>query len=180
MDPWLLGTAAALLSIERVAYIVIWRDPRGFRRWAARPPIAQLGSPIDVLAWLFAFFKLLQVAVFVGWLFASGHGNLRPQSTDMRVLVAGGLLVSAGQYLNLLVFRRLGKVGVFYGNRFGQPIPWCSRFPFTWFDHPQYVGTVIAIWGFFFLMRFPAADWLAIPMLETIYYVAGAHFEGEA
>ena len=76
------------------------------------------------------------------------------------------------------VFNRLGKVGVFYGNQVrATTVSWCRRFPFTWFEHPQYVGTVLAIWGFFFLMRFPAPDWILVPLLESVYYAAGARLE---
>ena len=90
------------------------------------------------------------------------------------------LLIAAGQTLNVSVFRALGKTGVFYGNRLGQPVPWKRTFPFTWFEHPQYLGTVLTIWGFFVLMRFPAHDWLFVPVLETVYYAVGAYFERDS
>ncbi len=94
----------------------------------------------------------------------------------MSFSVGMGLIVF-GQILNLSVFYRLGKTGVFYGNRFGHQIPWCRRFPFSWFKHPQYVGALLSIWGFFLVMRFPHDDWYLLPALETVYYVLGAHFE---
>jgi methylene-fatty-acyl-phospholipid synthase len=86
-------------------------------------------------------------------------------------------LIVLGQVLNLSVFFRLGKLGVFYGNRFGYPVLWCRRFPFSWFKHPQYTGALLSIWGFFLVMRFPHDDWYLLPALETVYYVVGAHFE---
>jgi hypothetical protein len=43
--------------------------------------------------------------------------------------------------------------------------------------HPQYVGTVLAIWGLFLAVRFPHDDWYVLPVLETVYYAAGAYFE---
>ena len=46
-------------------------------------------------------------------------------------------------------------------------------------DDPQYVGTVLSIWGFFLVMRFPHDDWLVLPVLETIYYTLGARLERE-
>lgn len=51
---------------------------------------------------------------------------------------------------------------------------------FTWFGHPQYLGTVLTIWGFFALMRFPAPDWLFVPALETVYYAVGAWLERDS
>ena len=177
MSLWLLCTVGALLSVERVTYVVVCRNPEGFRRWAAQGTMAVLGGPVNVLTALFLAFKLLQLAVFVGWHLAFGDGTLRPQSADARVLTSGALLIGLGQALNISVFHRLGRTGVFYGNRFGFRVSWCRRFPFTWFEHPQYVGTVAAIWGFFVLMRFPAPDWILVPVLETIYYTAGAWLE---
>ena len=75
------------------------------------------------------------------------------------------------------VLYRLGKVGVFYGNKFGHAIPWCRAFPFSLLKHPQYVGAVLTIWGFFLVMRFPHDDWYLLPTLETVYYVLGTYFE---
>jgi methylene-fatty-acyl-phospholipid synthase len=169
---------AVLLSLERVTYAAVWRAPNAFRRWAARHVRNQ--SPIDTLAMLFVGFKVLQAGVFLAWCLAHGNGELSPYSSDVRVLLGGTLLIAPGQLLNLSVFRALGKTGVFYGNRLGQPVPWKRTFPFTLFEHPQYLGTVLTIWGFFVLMRFPAPDWLFIPVLETVYYAVGTYFERDS
>ncbi len=82
-----------------------------------------------------------------------------------------------GQILNLSVFYRLGVVGVFFGDRLGHEVPWCRAFPFSWISHPQYVGALLTIWGFFLVMRFPHADWFFLPAVETVYYSVGAYFE---
>ena len=37
--------------------------------------------------------------------------------------------MAAGQALNVSVFHRLGKIGVFYGNKLGYRIPWSRKFP---------------------------------------------------
>jgi len=169
--------AAALLSVERIAYILVWRNPAAFRRWSMRWITTGLGGPVELLVLLFGAFKVIQVAVFVAWHLTFGDGTLWPQSRDPRVIAAGVLLIGLGQALNVSVFKRLGRVGVFYGNKFGHTVAWCRTFPFTWFEHPQYVGTVLAIWGFFLMMRFPSPDWIALPLLEGVYYIAGAHLE---
>jgi methylene-fatty-acyl-phospholipid synthase len=172
----LLGLAAALLSVERIAYVLIWRNPSAFRRWSLRR-VPGIRGPVELLVILFAAFKMIQIAVFVGWHLTFGDGTLWPQSRDPKVIAAGALLIALGQALNVSVFKRLGRVGVFYGNKLGHDIAWCRTFPFTWFEHPQYVGTVLAIWGFFFLMRFPSPDWIVVPLLESVYYAAGARLE---
>ena len=93
------------------------------------------------------------------------------------MLGLGGAMIIIGQILNISVFYRLGKVGVFYGNILGYELPWCREFPFSWLKHPQYVGTVLSIWGFFLVMRFPHEDWYLLPSLETVYYAFGAYCE---
>lgn len=168
--------SAAALSLERIAYVAIWRRPAGFRRlcdawWPGT-------APVDVLARLFVAFKVLQFLVFAGWWIAHGHG-LRPAADGPAPLILGLLMIVAGQILNVAVFVRLGRVGVFYGSRLGQAVMWHAGFPFSWFRHPQYVGTVITIWGAFIAMRYPAPDWSVIPALETLYYAIGAFFEEE-
>jgi methylene-fatty-acyl-phospholipid synthase len=142
-----------------------------------RQTLAAAHGPVQMLVFLFVGFKVIQIVVFVGWHLVFGDGTLWPYSRDPRVVAAGAVLIGLGQALNVSVFRRLGKIGVFYGNKFGHSVSWCRRFPFTWFEHPQYVGTVLAIWGFFVMMRFPAPDWSLIPLLESVYYTAGARME---
>jgi phosphatidyl-N-methylethanolamine N-methyltransferase len=179
MSVWLTCVAAALLSVERIAYVLIWRDPAGFMRWSRRHGRVGVEGPIEMLVLLFAAFKVIQIAVFIGWHLTFGDGTLLPHSRDLGVVAAGVMVIGLGQGLNVSVFKRLGKIGVFYGNRFGHSVSWCRKFPFTWFEHPQYVGTVLAIWGFFFAMRFPAPDWIVLPLLESLLYAAGARLEGD-
>jgi hypothetical protein len=172
----LLLAAAAALSVERACYVWIARTPAAFRRWCARPLVGVLGAPIVIVRELFYGFKAVQLIVFVGWCYVHGEGSLAPSEHGLAVL-GGGILILAGQMLNVSVFYRLGAVGVFYGDRLGYEVPWCRDFPFSVLSHPQYVGTVLSIWGFFLAMRFPHDDWLLLPALETAYYVVGTYLE---
>jgi hypothetical protein len=52
-----------------------------------------------------------------------------------------------------------------------------APFPFSLLAHPQYVGTLLTIWGGFTLVRFPRDDWWALPLLETVYYLGGMWLE---
>jgi methylene-fatty-acyl-phospholipid synthase len=173
----LLLAAAALLGLERACYIWIARAPDAFRRASEAPGVAWLGGPVAAVAVLFGAFKIVQASVFLGWCYAHGAGRLFPVGAPTAALVLGGALAGAGQVLSVAVFYRLGRIGVFFGDRFGYPVPWCRAFPFTWFSHPQYVGTVLTIWGLFLVMRYPHADWYALPALETAYYTLGARLE---
>jgi methylene-fatty-acyl-phospholipid synthase len=67
---------------------------------------------------------------------------------------------------------------MFFGDRLGHDVPWCRSFPSSVLTHPQYVGAVLSIWGFALVVRFPERDWVLVPMLETVFYVAGAYLEG--
>jgi len=179
VNPGIFFCVAFLLSVERICYLWIWRKAAAFRYWSARPIWARFGTPVDVLAVLFCGFKVLQLAVFLGWCYVHGDGTLWPLNATITWLTAGALLIAIGQSLNVGVFYRLGKVGVFYGNKFGYRVPWQEGFPFSFFKHPQYVGAVLSIWGFFLLMRFPHEDWYLIPALESVYYGVGAYLERE-
>ncbi len=169
--------AAALLSLERICYVWVWRFPESFRTLCRGALAGILGQPVDALRRIFYGFKILQLLVFVGWCYRYGDGTLLPASESLVPLVAGMALVAIGQVFNLGVFFRLGNHGVFYGNRFGFEIPWNEAFPFSLLKHPQYVGAVLSIWGFFIAMRFPRADWYLLPSLETVYYFLGACLE---
>lgn len=171
MDVWIFLSAAVLLSLERICYVWVWRHPQTFRTASSED------GPVDTLRSLFYGFKALQCAVFVGWCYIYGDGSVWPAAPDVNAVAIGGMLVAAGQMLNASVFYRLGPVGVFYGNRFGYQVPWVRGFPYSLFDHPQYVGAVLSIWGLFLMLRFPHADWCVLPMLETIYYALGARYE---
>ena len=177
MNGSLLLGAAVLLSLERLCYIWVWHAPDAFRAVCARPPLSRLGGCVETLRLLFFGFKLLQAGVFVGWCYVHGGGSLRPSAETPWALALGAAAFAIGQWLSASVFHRLGQVGVFYGNRFGHHTPWCEKFPFSCFDHPQYVGAVLSIWGFFIVMRYPNPDWNVLPALETMYYALGARFE---
>ncbi len=119
----------------------------------------------------------IQLTVFFGWCYRYGNSSFWPIHSGTLSLVVGGALMVARQILNLSVFYRLSSVGVSCGNRFGYELPWIREFPYSLFKHPQYVGALLSIWGFFVTMRFPHEDWYVIPALESVYYILGAHFE---
>ena len=177
MNLWISLCAALLLSLERICYLWIWRAPDAFRAFSARPALAWIGNPVEVLRALFCSFKVIQGGVFLGWCWLYGNGSLVPPGEGPLSLALGAALVGIGQILNCSVFYRLGKVGVFYGNKFGYRTRWVRKFPFSCLKHPQYVGALLSIWGFFLAMRFPAADWYLLPALETLYYALGAYWE---
>ena len=172
-----LAVASVLLAIERVSYVLIGRAPRAFRVLCARPGLARLGHPTTIVEGLFYMFKALQVSVFFAWCYFHAGGLPIPAHADPLFVGLAGALVLVGQVLVAATFYRLGRIGVFFGQQLGYLIPRCREFPFSVLSHPQYVGTMLTIWGAFLLLRFPHDDWFALPLLETVYYVAGARLE---
>ena len=83
--------------------------------------MAWIGKPVEVIQKLFYGFKVIQVAVFIGWCYVYGHGSLwLPERWRRGRWDLGELLLVVGQLLNMSVFYRLGGVvGVFYGNKLG-------------------------------------------------------------
>lgn len=172
-----LVVAALLLGVERVAYIWISRRPHAFREVCEESFLRRAGGPVDVLTVAFYVFKAIQLAVFLGWCALFGQDTWFLPTAGGFALAGGAALIVAGQALNFSVFRRLGRIGVFYGNRLGHEIPWQRGFPFSMLRHPQYVGVLMSVWGFFLVMRFPNPDWIALPLLQSLYYAAGAGLE---
>lgn len=180
MNPiiWMLPLSVLALSLERVTYYLVWRHPAAFMTLCERPLAARLGEPVDVLQKAFYLFKVLQLVVFAAWCFVFETRGLVPRPTEhVGALLAGALLIAFGQTLNALVFRELGKTGVFYGNRFGHEVPWSESFVFAIFRHPQYVGAALSVWGFFLVMRYPEPDWLVLPAAQTLLNVVSAAHE---
>lgn len=121
--------AAGALSLERLWYAWFWYAPDSFRRLCSKPAVAFLGEPIDVLRNLFFCFKILQFAVFVGRCYLYGEGTILQPGDEGPWMAVGGVLIAVGQVLNVGVFVRLGKIGVFYGNKLGYQVPCAGGFP---------------------------------------------------
>src|SRR5215831_14212348 len=138
----MLAAAAALLSLERLFYILISHRPDAIR---ARTFALISKEPIALVRALFMTFKVIQVSVFAAWCFAFGDARWWTPTAAPRELAIAFVLLTVGQSLNLSVFVRLGPKGVFYACELGHEVPYVEGFPFSWFQHPQYVGTVLSI-----------------------------------
>ena len=177
MSVAMLAIAAVLLALERVCYIVIARAPDLVVALCARLGWTREDAPIAVVEALFYAFKALQLSVFVAWCYVHGGEFPWPRYHDLFVTGLAAALALAGQVLVFATFYRLGRIGVFFGDQLGYVVRRCREFPFSVLSHPQYVGTVLTIWGGFLLVRFPHDDWYVLPVLETIYYLAGMWLE---
>jgi phosphatidyl-N-methylethanolamine N-methyltransferase len=172
-----LACAAALLAVERVTYVMIGRRPDLLLALCAGWGPARRCGPTAVVERLFYGFKVLQFGVFVAWCGVHGGGFPLPARNDAFVVALALALAVAGQILVVATFYRLGRTGVFFGDQLGFAVRRCREFPFSLLSHPQYVGTLLTIWGGFMLVRFPHDDWYALPIVETIYYLGSMWLE---
>jgi phosphatidyl-N-methylethanolamine N-methyltransferase len=172
-----LAIAAVLLAAERACYVVIARRPDLFLTLYARLDPRRTRSAVTVVERLFFAFKGLQFGVFIAWCYVHGGRFPFPAPHGPFVTALCCAFAVAGQVLVVSTFYRLGRAGVFFGDRFGYAVPRCRAFPFSLLAHPQYVGTLLTIWGGFMLVRFPHDDWWALPLLETVYYLGGMWLE---
>ena len=71
------------------------------------------------------------------------------------------------------MYSAIGKPGVYYGEKLGSKVPWCTTFPFTVTSHPQYVGSVLTIWGIFALVyaQGPKTLWTIATYWTCLYVV---------
>jgi methylene-fatty-acyl-phospholipid synthase len=170
----LVAWAAILLSLERAFYLWIGAAPQVFMRLCrAIGPV----SPVRAVEALFYVFKAIQGGVFFWWCAVASAGSPWPLSAGPLTITIGLALISLGLALNVMVFRLLGRNGVFYGAEFGLPMPQRNEPPFTWMRHPQYVGAAAVVWGACLVARFPHGDWFWLPAIATLYYWIGATFE---
>ena len=172
----ILPGAVVLLSLERFFYIWLCREPWRFAEWCRIPWSKRPFDPVLGVEALFYVFKAVQLIVVIWWCFAFG-GRIWPPVVEPMAITIGALLLASGQLLSAVAFRRLGRIGVFYGGQFGYPVQWQREFPFSWFRHPQYVAGVASIWGAMMILRYPAPDWIVLPIIQTIYYWLGARLE---
>jgi methylene-fatty-acyl-phospholipid synthase len=117
----------------------------------------------------------LAVAAFVASLRPAGL-CLDLSTVTLPQWLAFLLLVSYGQSLNVGIFHAIGTAGVYYGFKLGHQIPWVTGWPFDTVSHPQYVGSVLTVWGCVALLwsQAPPAALLALAGFWTLVYAATA------
>jgi len=133
-----------LATLPHVFYLFIWRFPKAFEKCIGGR------DPVRATACLSLSLKTALILYMLG-------AGLRDGQTVDYITGIGGVslcLIGCGQLLNGLVFYRLGERGVFYGNKFGRRVPWVNGFPFNVFPHPQYLGAVLSMMGFY-----PLVSW---------------------
>lgn len=147
------------IAASPVLYSAAWCRPRAFAAWARpREPEVAMGLLSDGI-------KVVQFALLAAvtdW----GVAARAPAAA----WATFGVLVGVGQLLNLAVYYRLGRRGVYYGVRFGRRIPWVTSFPYSHLRHPQFTGTSLCVVGLAATTALPLAPLLF--WLVTYVYCA--------
>lgn len=165
----------AIMSIPHIYYFWIWVNPSAFTRFTRS---INQKDPVAFLANSATFIKFLQFSMALYW--ASNHGAIPNPMDNLKTLVLGGVFFAIGQILNIAVYQTLGRNGVYYGSRLGQPCPWVTGFPFNTVPHPQYVGSVLTIWGLTILLATEShisSGLITLQVIWTSYYFITGVFE---
>lgn len=155
------------LVFERLVYTFVWLAPQQFQN------LFKTQNPVDTVVSLFYTSKVLQFGGLLMWYVYTAPPANMLEITPFQ-WVTGTQLILFGQLLNYSVFAAIGKNGVFYGNKFGKSIPWCTGFPFSVFTaHPQYYGAVSTMFGVIVLLTTEAhanAGIFALGVFQAILY----------
>jgi len=88
------------------------------------------------------------------------------------------ILFVVGQTLNIMVYIRLGNIGVYYGNKIGYTTKWIKAFPYNLgISNPQYIGCIISLLSLFIL--FPFIDIAIISLYWISLYIVTCIIENE-
>ncbi len=139
-----LGLACAGSFLEHAIYSFVWLAPVNFRKYMARKvdPIPRLHTYLTIC-------KCIQAGGALAYL----HPHVKMPDFASPVTLAALAAIGCGQFLNFSVYKAIGKTGVYYGNKFGISIPWCTDFPYnTPMPHPQYLGATMSYFGLYFLL----------------------------
>ena len=173
--------AAFALSTERLCYTWVHSFSTSFVAFS-RTPLGRLmgNKPLDVVFTLFCFNKTVQFGTFllfyfhtIGFQSPFESGFAWSDVTPLQwIWLIYGLII--GQGLNTAIYRAIGKAGVYYGYRLGEPVPWVTGFPFSVVPHPQYFGTCIFCIGvnvFTATRKHIEAGWFNLTAVQCLFYV---------
>jgi methylene-fatty-acyl-phospholipid synthase len=130
------------IASPHILYAAIWYLPEIWR--------AQFGrESVQVFAHVATAGKVLQFTAAYLWLETHSGSYTFFSITRVPLLVWPVCLtmVGIGQVLNVAIYNAIGRAGVYYGFKLGSPVPWHTGFPFNVVSHPQYVGSVLTVWG---------------------------------
>lgn len=160
-----------VIALPHFLYAFIWFQPKVWMKLFPK-------NPVDAFATAGLVGKILQFGTVLLW-FSSIRSTgvcLDASAISLLQFLACLVLVGYGQSLNVGIFQAIGHDGVYYGFKLGKKIPWVTGWPFDTVSHPQYVGSVLSIWGMLALVwgQAPAAPLLTLAAYWTCVYIVTA------
>jgi len=116
-----------VLLSPHILYYYVWNYAGSFQKVFGK-------KSVTVLSYMAHFLKAMQLATWAQWF---------TELPGQEYLIVAALLFAVGSLLNVLVYYKIGAVGVYYGFKLGHTIPWVTSFPFNCMRHPQYIGAVL-------------------------------------
>ena len=175
--------ASSLLAIERICYTIIWLYPHKVEiyitKFKGKGLNKNTDTIIDSIYKLFLINKVFQLLGYV--LIYSLHPSINFQNMTLFQFVVGSIFSLVGQFLNVSTYLAIGKVGVYYGYKFGFHVPWCNGFPFNVItSHPQYLGSTLTSYGLIFMTmteHHSKEGWLMLGHMQALQYLYMAYVE---
>eukprot|EP00884_Botryococcus_braunii_P006396 jgi/Botrbrau1/15758/Bobra.4_1s0122.1 len=169
MDVWSKDSLLELLLLSAITtphliYAFVWLHSPTWRRWCGDKAV-QTFRLVAIAG------KGLQLVVTVLWLDSVTKNFEYKVPVDMELLGIGIIATTVGQVLNVKTFDAIGAVGVYYGVKLGHRVEWNDGFPFNVVSHPQYVGSVLTVWG---LLLGAKSIYPTIPLISTM--VVGSYW----
>mmetsp|Transcript_27494 Transcript_27494/g.93867 ORF Transcript_27494/g.93867 Transcript_27494/m.93867 type:complete len:218 (+) Transcript_27494:115-768(+) len=160
--------AIICLAATPLLYSTVWTFPGMFCRLCGRAI-----RPVLAMEGIFMIAKACQLWAHLVTL------DLSSWRLDTPRVCAALLLGSVGQILNLSVYKTIGRKGVYYGIRLGEPVPWVEGWPFNALPHPQYHGSVMSGVALCALLASPTTSghYTAIAVSQVVFYVIMAMVE---
>jgi len=146
-----------IMASPHMLYAYVWTSPVLYQRFCSlcNRVLGKSWNAVEWFEWTAHVIKIVQTVTFITWYFTCGSLPALDQWVSFKS-VFGIALLAFGQYLNVLVYKLLGRDGVYYGSRLGRPVAWVTGFPFNSIPHPQYVGASVTFVGLCTLLSTPS------------------------
>lgn len=176
----LFYAVCALHALPHIIYACIWLRPGYWMRFS-RAVTGDSRNAVDLLAYPAGILKVVQFAVTFFWYLVAAP-CLDFTTLPLWRWALAAALFAGGQALNMGIYSKIGKIGVYYGYKLGQKdkCPWVEGFPFNVCSNPQYVGAALTIWSSTALLYTPAHGVNGIwemTLFWTLLYVVSAFVE---
>jgi phosphatidyl-N-methylethanolamine N-methyltransferase len=153
------------INLSHLLYAFVWLYPVYYKK------VGKYINPINLLINLSILLKCIQILLCSYYVVFDD--NYYINSIISRII--GTCMIMFGQILNIMVYQKLGNIGVYYGNKLGHTTPWITSFPYNVIKHPQYIGCCLTLWGLYLII--PTYNMLRISIYWSLMYLGTVYIE---